>query len=168
MSLVVMLAFTAAAASSTCGFYGTVAAYTSVGHKQLLRGVDLQCSAAAVSVAVCTGSSCESRCNFNSVRAFEGLASKDDAEKIDIAEIRCMNMCKRGPAVRIVSNDAVATVEKRMNEQEVKRTAFQNVASLQRVEAIYAVAQAINDGSLRDAYGEFTVTQHGPLPPSAM
>ena len=125
----------------------------------------MQCTS-AVSIAVCTGSSCESRCNFNSVRAFEKLAC--ETSEIAVAEIRCMNMCKRGPAVRLVADDVVATVDQRMNELERKRTAFQNVASLARVEAVYGVAQAIADGSLRDSHGEFAVTQHGALPPSAM
>ena len=79
-----------------------------------------------------------------------------------------MNMCKRGPAVRLVADEAVTTVSERMSEVEVKRTAFQNVASMARVEAIYGVAEAIADGSLKDSYGEFAVEQHGPLPPSAM
>ena len=159
-ALVHMLA--AAAACSTCGFYAVRStAHTHMPQRNMHR---VQCSA-AVNIAVCTGSSCESRCNFNSVRVFEDLAG--DSE-IGVSEVRCMNMCKRGPAVWLVNDNAVATVEQRMSELEVRRTAFQNVASLERAEAIYGVAQAISDGSLQDAYGEFAVTQHGPLPPSAM
>ena len=79
-----------------------------------------------------------------------------------------MNMCKRGPVVRIVADDAVTTVAQRMNDLEVKRTAFQSVGSQARIEAIYGVAEAIADGSFEDAFGHFEVTQHGELPPSAM
>ena len=79
-----------------------------------------------------------------------------------------MNMCKRGPNVRLVVDDAMATVPQRMNEIELKRTAFQNVASLARLEAVHGVAKAIADGSFEDSYGNFDVTHHGPLPPSAM
>ena len=124
-------------------------------------------SCSAVRIAVCTGSSCESRCNFNSVRAFEDLAGASSSA-IDVCQINCMNMCKRGPAVRLVADDVVATVEQRMSELERKRTAFQNVASSARVQAVYGVAQAIAEGTNHDAYGEFTVTGHGALPPSAM
>ena len=124
----------------------------------------MDCSA-AVRIAVCTGSSCESRCNLNSVLAFKDLAEGSD---IGVCEINCMNLCKRGPAVRLVADDAVATVEQRMNELEIRRTAFQSVASAARVEAVYGVAQAIADGSRKDSYGEFEVAKHGPLPPGAM
>ena len=119
-----------------------------------------------VSIAVCTGGSCDSRCNFNSVHAFEQLASQGPA--ITVGEVKCMNMCKRGPVVRIVADDAVTTVAQRMNDLEVKRTAFQSVGSQARIEAIYGVAEAIADGSFEDAFGHFEVTQHGELPPSAM
>ena len=79
-----------------------------------------------------------------------------------------MNMCKRGPAVRLVADGLVTTIEARMNALELKRTAFQSVGSMARVEGVHAVAQAIADGSLRDSHGEFEVTTHGELPPSAM
>ena len=162
----------AAAAVSACSFFAASGASAPIVFAASgtsapivpLRLHTIQCSA-AVSIAVCTGSSCESRCSFNCARAFENLANDGD---ITVAEIRCMNMCKRGPAVRIVADETVATVEQRMNELERKRTAFQNVASLARVEAVFSVAEGIADGSLADAHGEFTVTQHGPLPPSAM
>lgn len=55
-----------------------------------------------------------------------------------------------------------------MNELEQKRTAFQNVGSQARVEAVYGVAASISDGSRRDQYGPFCVKRHGALPPSAM
>ena len=118
----------------------------------------------AVNIAVCTGSVCESRCNFKSVAAFEKAVYDSD---ITICEINCMNMCKRGPAVRLVAG-GVVTVKGRMNDLERKRTAFQSVASQARVDAIAGVARAIADGSLRDSHGTFAVTAHGPLPPSAM
>ena len=79
-----------------------------------------------------------------------------------------MNMCKRGPAVRVVADGLVTTVEDRMNALELKRTAFQGVGGRARVEGVHGVAAAIADGSLRDSYGEFAMTTHGPLPPSAM
>ena len=154
----------AAAAVSACSFFAASGASAPIVPSRLHN---VQCSAAAVAIAVCTGSSCESRCSFNCARAFEDLANDGESE-ITVSEIRCMNMCKRGPAVRIVADETVATVEQRMNELERKRTAFQNVASLARVEAVFSVAEGIADGSLADAHGEFTVTQHGPLPPSAM
>jgi hypothetical protein len=121
----------------------------------------------AVSLAICTGTSCDSRCSFNSVLAFEGLSSAD-SDAVRVTERNCMNMCKRGPAVRVVADGLVASVEQRMNKLEQERSAFHNVASLARVEAVYGVAAAIADGSRRDAYGEFSVTSHGPLPPSAL
>ena len=79
-----------------------------------------------------------------------------------------MNMCKRGPAVRLVADGLVTTIDARMNELERKRTAFQNVDGVARVEAVFGVAQAMADGSLRDAHGDFDTTAHGPLPPSAV
>ena len=160
--------FAVVAAASSCGLLLGAGAIVDVAHLSGPPRAPALAAAAekgSVSIAICTGSSCESRCNFNAVRTFEGLA--EDSE-VDLVEINCMNMCKRGPAVRLTVDDAVATVEGRMNELETKRTAFQNVASVARVEAVYGVAQAIADGSLRDSYGDFAVTPHGPLPPSAM
>lgn len=156
------------ATTSCLGFYAAAGEHAVMprrfGTLVPMRLSSVHCSA-AVSIAVCTGSSCESRCSFNSVRVFEDLAGEGCLE---VTEIQCMNMCKRGPAVRLVADEAVTTVSERMSEVEVKRTAFQNVASMARVEAIYGVAEAIADGSLKDSYGEFAVEQHGPLPPSAM
>uniref|UniRef100_A0A7S0JLN6 Uncharacterized protein n=1 Tax=Calcidiscus leptoporus TaxID=127549 RepID=A0A7S0JLN6_9EUKA len=162
------------ATAAACGFVlGTRGMHDAL----VAQSMSPHCSRAAVnvhageqptvSIAVCTGSSCESRCNFNSVVAFEALAA-GESTAVSVSEINCMNMCKRGPAVRIVADDLVATVDERMSELEHKRTAFQNVATMARVEAVYGVARSIADGSNRDAYGGFCVTLHGPLPPSAM
>ena len=118
-----------------------------------------------VSVVVCTGSSCDSRCNFSLKRAFEDLAA--EGESLAVTEVNCMNMCKRGPAVRLVADGLVTTVEARMNALEMKRTAFQSVSSA-RVSVVHGVAQGIANGSFRDSYGEFAATTHGPLSPSAM
>ena len=78
-----------------------------------------------------------------------------------------MNQCKRGPVVRLVAEGELQTVPERMNAVEQKRKTFQNVGGA-RVEVIWGIASAIADGSASDEHGEFTRTDHGPLPPSAM
>ena len=115
----------------------------------------------SMQVAVCIGGSCEQRCaaGFDPKAAFEAMGA-------EVVEINCMNMCKRGPAVRLVSDGEVQRVNARMGELEQKRNAFQAVSPA-KAEAIWGVAQGIADGSLRDAHGEFETAGRGPLPPSA-
>mmetsp|Transcript_88284 Transcript_88284/g.156306 ORF Transcript_88284/g.156306 Transcript_88284/m.156306 type:complete len:230 (-) Transcript_88284:259-948(-) len=122
---------------------------------------------AEVEIAICTGSSCEQRCpgGWTLQSSFCSLA---DDTSIAIKEINCMNQCKRGPNVRLVADKQVQVIKQRMNEVEQNRKTFQSVRSEERAKAIWGVAQAIADGSLKDTYGDFTAESKGPLPPSAM
>ena len=121
----------------------------------------------SVSIAVCTGGSCEQRCAPGVIpkRLFETLTAESS---VDVVEVNCMNQCKRGPVVRLVAEGELQTVPERMNAVEQKRKTFQNVGGAARVEVIWGIASAIADGSASDEHGEFTRTDHGPLPPSAM
>ena len=124
-------------------------------------------SQASVSIAVCTGGSCEQRCSpgVYPKKLFETLTAESS---IDVVEVNCMNQCKRGPVVRLVAEGQLQTVPERMNAVEQKRKTFQRVGGAARVEGIWGIASAIADGSTSDAHGDFTCTPHGPLPPSAM
>ena len=84
-----------------------------------------------------------------------------------IVEVNCMNMCKRGPNVRIVADGDVQMVPERMSATEQQRGAFQSIGP-KKVAPIWDVVCRIADGSLRDSYGEFTTSSRGPLPPSAV
>ena len=86
---------------------------------------------APMKIIVCQGSSCMGKCRgmFNPKDSFTEAMSAGEAgkggEEIEIEEVQCMNMCKRGPNVRMVLRGELMTVDDKMNETEEKRKAFQ-------------------------------------------
>lgn len=123
-------------------------------------------SARQCTVRVCAGSSCSGRC----VGAFEpssAFASQVAARAADgytdvgIEEVFCMNMCKRGPNVRLLVDGEVATVAGAMGETELKRRAFQGVRDDDALQRVWALAEAV-------AAGEAAAETHGPPPADMM
>ena len=62
---------------------------------------------------------------FNPKTNFEAEQAAGEGVEIEIEEVSCMNMCKRGPNVRMVHDGELVTIDDKMNETERKRKAFQ-------------------------------------------
>ena len=62
-----------------------------------------------------------------------------------------MNQCKRGPNVRIIKDDEVVVFDEEgiMNDTEMKRKTFQNVASDERIKTIWGLVEGVVDGSVQ-------------------
>lgn len=169
MAAVIAAATAGAASFSQAGIALPRAAYRTGGGRRAsaLQASDGLSTKPSVSIAVCTGGSCEQRCapGVFPKRLFETLTADSS---VDVVEVNCMNQCKRGPVVRLVAEGELQAVPERMNSVEQKRKTFQNVGGAARVEGIWGIASAIADGSTSDEHGDFTRTAHGPLPPSAM
>eukprot|EP00466_Bigelowiella_natans_P001573 jgi/Bigna1/139988/aug1.53_g14696 len=97
---------------------------------------------------VCGGSSCLGRCrgSFNPVKSFKGL-EKTQGGSVEVHEVECLNMCKRGPNVRMMYGKDSVTVDGVMNDVERRRKAFQGVASNERVASLWDIAKAVHDGT---------------------
>ncbi|KAJ1618706.1 hypothetical protein T492DRAFT_1090737 [Pavlovales sp. CCMP2436] len=106
---------------------------------------------AGTKLRVCSGSSCAGRCvgSFEPVRAFEAQADMFDLD-IEVETVFCMNMCKRGPNVRLIQDGQVATVAAEMGETEQSRRAFQGVRDDARVWKIWMLAAGAAAGTLGD------------------
>lgn len=128
----------------------------------VLVGLSPLSSAASTKVRVCAGSSCFGRCvgAFEPVRAFEALAKAPGSEAdVEIETVFCMNMCKRGPNVRLIHEGEVATVPGEMGPTELSRKAFQGVRSDENAMRIWSLAASAAAGTLGDG-----IALHGPPP----
>jgi len=99
-------------------------------------------------IRVCQGSSCLGKCrgSFNPLDSFKKIKN-DENIPIELEETYCMNQCKRGPCVRIISDEKVLIFDDKMNETEMKRKAFQGVSTEEKVENLFGVAKGVLDRS---------------------
>ena len=116
---------------------------------------------------VCAGSSCSGRCvgAFEPVRAFEAVANAPCSRcaDVELETVHCMNMCKRGPNVRLIHAGELATVPAEMGEVERTRRAFQGVLDDERVLRVWSLAACAAAGTLGDG-----LVLHGPPPDEAL
>jgi len=117
-------------------------------------------SSSSLKLRVCQGSGCLGKCRgaFNPLTSFEQLLIADNADEgsksgklIELEESFCMNQCKRGPNVRVISaeNRKVLIFDDTiMNEMESNRKAFQRVANEGRVKYLWGVANDVIEGGL--------------------
>ncbi|KAJ1493907.1 hypothetical protein T484DRAFT_1878534 [Baffinella frigidus] len=120
--------------------------------------------APGMKIIVCQGSSCLGKCRgmFNPKTSIEAEKAKGEGGAgIDIEEVRCMNMCKRGPNVRLVQGGELVTIDDKMNETERRRKAFQGVGNEARALGVWELALKLADGSVDG-------TKHGAVPDDMM
>jgi hypothetical protein len=108
-------------------------------------------ASAKTTLRVCAGSSCAGRCvgSFEPVSAFQAYAKAPCSRAdVEIETVFCMNMCKRGPNVRLIHEGELATVPSEMGETELSRKAFQGVRSDEKVFKVWSLASCAAAGSL--------------------
>ncbi|CAK0819278.1 unnamed protein product [Prorocentrum cordatum] len=130
------------------------------GARGLPEGVSARAAeGGGLKLVVCSGSSCEGRCRgaFDALRSFKALASEAGPSGIEVEEVFCMNMCKKGPNVRLLLGGQMVTIDDVMNEREQKRGAFQGVLGDPKVAAIWGLARDV-------AAGRRNGTLRGPPP----
>lgn len=87
---------------------------------------------------------------FDPVKSFESLAREQEGINVEVVEVACLNMCKRGPNVRMMygQDSVTAEGEGMMGDVEKRRKAFQGVGSDERVTRVWEIANGVHGGAI--------------------